>query len=101
MDKRAALYQQFDPARPLEADSDLYVDWQRELNRDDIKQRLANSVSLAGDIAVSRLLTGHRGVGKTTELKRVKRILRRGPWSGRFQHRTQILRLFVGSRTVA
>ena len=61
MDKRATLYQQFDPARPLEADSDLYVDWQRDLNRDDIKQRLANSVSLAGDIAVSRLLTGHRG----------------------------------------
>ena len=76
MDKRAALYQQFNPTRPLEADEDdLYVDWQQELNRDDIKQRLANSVSLAGDIAVSRLLTGHRGVGKSTELKRVKRIL--------------------------
>ena len=85
MDKRAALYQQFDPARPLEADSDLYVDWQRDLNPDDdIKQRLANSVSLAGDIAVSRLLTGHRGVGKTTELKRVKRILEGDPGAGAF-----------------
>ena len=84
MDKRAALYQQFDPTRPLEADSDLYVDWQRELRRDDIKQRLANSVSLAGDIAVSRLLTGHRGVGKTTELKRVKRILEGDPGAGAF-----------------
>ena len=79
MDKRAALYQQFDPARPLEADSNLYVDWQRDLadalDRDDLKPRLANSISLSGDEPVTRLLTGHRGVGKTTELKRIKRIL--------------------------
>jgi hypothetical protein len=79
VDKRAALYQQFDPARPLEAhEEDLYVDWQRELGRDDIKQRLANSIALSGGVAVSRLFTGHRGVGKTTELKRVKRILEEG-----------------------
>ena len=79
MDKRAALYQQFDPARPLEADSNLYVDWQRDLadalDRDDLKPRLANSISLSGNEPVTRLLTGHRGVGKTTELKRIKRIL--------------------------
>lgn len=79
MDKRAALYKQFDPARPLEADSNLYVDWQRDLadalDRDDLKPRLANSISLSGDEPVTRLLTGHRGVGKTTELKRIKRIL--------------------------
>ena len=62
MDKRAALYQQFDPARPLEADSNLYVDWQRDLadalDRDDLKPRLANSISLSGNEPVTRLLTG-------------------------------------------
>ena len=61
MDKRAALYQQFDPAKALEADSKLYVDWQHELagelQRDDLKPRLANSISLSGDEHVTRLLT--------------------------------------------
>ena len=83
MDKRAALYQQFDPAKALEADSKLYVDWQDELKdelqRDDLKPRLAASISLSGDEHVTRLLTGHRGVGKTTELKRVQRILEGNP----------------------
>ena len=49
VDKRAALYQQFDPTRPLEADEeDLYVDWQRELGFEDVKQRLANSIAFSG-----------------------------------------------------
>jgi hypothetical protein len=79
VDKRAALYQQFDPTRPLEAEEeDLYVDWQRELKLDDVKLRLANAIALSGPIPVCRLFTGHRGVGKTTELKRVKRILETG-----------------------
>ncbi len=79
MDKRAALYQQFDPARPLEAhEEDLYVDWQLALKADDVKQRLANSIALSGPTPVCRLFTGHRGVGKTTELKRVARMLSEG-----------------------
>jgi hypothetical protein len=79
MTKRAALYQQFDPARALEADEqELYVDWQKKLGLDDVKIRLAESIALSGSLPVCRLFTGHRGVGKTTELKRVKRILEQG-----------------------
>lgn len=77
----AALYQQFDPLRPLGADPDgdaLYVDWQKELAPQDVKPLLANSIALSGPIAVTRLFTGHRGVGKTTELMRVKRMLEQG-----------------------
>lgn len=80
MDILAALYQQFDPAHALEADeADLYVDWQREIDADDVKQRLANSIANSGPIPVCRLFTGHKGVGKTTELNRVKqRLEKRG-----------------------
>ncbi len=79
MSKRPALYQQFDPARALEADEEgLYVDWQKKLGLDDVKIRLSQSIALSGSLPVCRLFTGHRGVGKTTELKRVKRILERG-----------------------
>jgi hypothetical protein len=75
----AALYQQFDPARPLEAtEEDLYVDWQQRFAAEDVKKILANSIALSGGVPVSRLFTGHRGVGKTTELKRVKRNLEEG-----------------------
>ncbi|MBI3472274.1 MAG: hypothetical protein HY013_13035 [Candidatus Solibacter usitatus] len=76
MDTLSALYQQFDPLRPLEVEeSDLYVDWQRQCGPEDIKKRLANSIAYTGSIPVTRLFTGHRGVGKTTELKRVKHEL--------------------------
>jgi hypothetical protein len=76
MDQLDALYQQFDPAHPLEAnEEELYVDWQSELGGDNIKQILSRSIIRTGPVPVSRLFTGHRGVGKTTELKRVKQIL--------------------------
>ena len=84
MSQRAALYQQFDPTRPLEADEEqLYVDWQKELGLDDVKIRLAEGIALSGPLPVCRLFTGHRGVGKTTELKRVKRILEEGAGDGK------------------
>ena len=71
---RKALYQQFDPLKPLAAnENDLYVDWQREmLGADDVKPRLVNAIALSGDAPVARLFTGHRGTGKTTELFRVQ-----------------------------
>lgn len=54
------------------------MDWQRELGLDDVKMRLARSIARSGSVRVCRLFTGHRGVGKSTELKRVKRILEEG-----------------------
>lgn len=79
MDPLARFYQLCDPLRPLEADeADLYVDWQKEIGSDDIKVRLANSIALSAGIPVTRLFTGHRGTGKTTELKRVKQRLESG-----------------------
>jgi hypothetical protein len=84
MSLQADLYNQFDPARPLEAGEATYVDWQKELGADDVKKRLARSFALSGVIPVCRLFTGHRGVGKTTELKRVKEMLEQGLDGRRF-----------------
>jgi hypothetical protein len=80
MDVLRALYGQFDPARPLEVEeTDLYVNWQEEkaLAQDDIKKLLARGIARS-EIPVCRMFTGHRGVGKTTELKRVKKMLESG-----------------------
>jgi len=77
----AALYRQFDPLRPLEANAEgdaLYVDWQKELAPADVKALLVNSIALSAQVPVVRLFTGHRGAGKTTELMRVKRRLEEG-----------------------
>jgi hypothetical protein len=80
MDVLRALYGQFDPARPLEVEeTDLYVNWQEQkaLAPDDIKKLLARGIARS-EIPVCRMFTGHRGVGKTTELKRVKHMLENG-----------------------
>jgi len=80
MDVLRALYGQFDPARPLEVEeTDLYVNWQEDklLAPDDIKKLLARGIARS-EIPVCRMFTGHRGVGKTTELKRVKHMLETG-----------------------
>jgi hypothetical protein len=83
MDPLTALSAQFDPLRPLEADeTDLYVDWQDQLDTaDDVKVRLTNSIARSSR-PVTRLFTGHRGAGKTTELNRVRQRLQEGS-SGR------------------
>jgi hypothetical protein len=76
-----ALYRQFDPLKPLEANEQgdaLYVDWQAELAPQDVKVLLANSVALSPQVPVIKLFTGHRGTGKTTELMRVRRKLEEG-----------------------
>lgn len=76
MTEIARLYQAFDPLKPLTVEqNDLYVDWQKTCGPDDIKLRLANSVLNAGPTPVQRLFSGHREVGKTTELLRVKQRL--------------------------
>jgi len=79
VDELTRFYQLCDPLRPLEAgETDLYVDWQKDIGPEDIKTRLANSIAFSAGIPVTRLLTGHRGTGKTTELKRVKQKLESG-----------------------
>lgn len=74
--------------RPLTAadkiDSGLYVDWQLELGVDDVKVRLINAVARGRGQAITHLFTGHRGVGKTTELYRVKHRLESGVEGQRF-----------------
>jgi hypothetical protein len=80
-----ALYQVFDPARPLRADeTGLYVDWQRDVGIEDVKNTLVNAFVRAGDQNVWRLFSGHRGVGKTTELNRVGQRLESGVRGTRF-----------------
>ena len=77
MDSITALTQQLDPLRPLAADeTDLYVDWQKELlGNEDLKPRLVREIARSGSTPITRLLTGHRGTGKTTELYRVQKML--------------------------
>ena len=85
MDRITALYQKLDPLQPLPADdTQLYVDWQRELfESDDIKLQLARGFARSGaGVPVTRLFTGHRGTGKTTELNRVKQMLEQGRSAG-------------------
>lgn len=80
-----ALYGQFDPLRPLGADETwLYVDWQVDVGIEDVKNTLVNAFVRGGDQNVWRLFSGHRGVGKTTELLRVGERLAEGVGGTRF-----------------
>lgn len=83
MSNVAALYAALDPLRPLGAKEDaLYVDWQKELDPQatDTKSRLARAFirNASPERPITRLLTGHKGSGKTTELNRVRRRLYEG-----------------------
>jgi hypothetical protein len=82
MDVVAALYRELDPLRPLAADDALYVDWQHELDPGgaDVRSQLVRVFirHASPDRPLARLLTGHKGSGKTTELNRVASALRNG-----------------------
>ena len=78
------LYARFDPAVALDADDPAYVDWQEEVGLTDVKLQLANCVQLTTTGYSHRLVTGLRGGGKTTELRRVKRALEEGPLGQRY-----------------
>jgi hypothetical protein len=78
------LFQRFDPAIPLAADDPAYVDWQSEIGLTDVKQQLANSVLLTTHGYSHRLVTGLRGGGKTTELRRLRRTLETRPEGQRY-----------------
>lgn len=68
----ACLYERFDPTVALEPGDAAYVDWLPQVGLGDVKQQLSNSLRLTRSGYVHRLFTGHRGGGKTTELKRVR-----------------------------
>lgn len=75
----------FDPQHPLgEDETAIYVDWQADLGGENVKRTLARSFSRSGEAHIVRLLTGHRGVGKTTELHRVAALLRSDDGDQRF-----------------
>jgi hypothetical protein len=83
VDAVAALYRELDPLRPLAADDDaLYVDWQHQLDPGtvDIKSRLVRAFvrNASPQRPITRMLTGHKGSGKTTELNRVASALHSG-----------------------
>lgn len=80
MDSITALTAQLDPMAPVPADDDkIYVDWQRDMQGvDDVKLRLVRTFGRSAGTPVTRLFTGHRGTGKTTELLRVQRMLMQG-----------------------
>lgn len=83
MESIETLYREMDPLRPLAAHEDaLYVDWQRALDPGtaDVKSRLVRSFArnASPQHPITRLLTGHKGSGKTTELNRVTSRLRSG-----------------------
>jgi hypothetical protein len=83
VDDVTALYQELDPLRPLGGEEDgLYVDWQRQLDPEgpDVKSRLVQAFrrNATPERPITRLLTGHRGSGKTTELNRVRSRLAAG-----------------------
>lgn len=85
MDVLRSLYGQFDPVWPLEVEeTDWYENWQEEkaLAPDDIKKLRARGITRP-EIPVCRMFTDHRGVGKATELKPVKHMLKRARLDGR------------------
>jgi len=69
------LWEQFEPTRPVTVEQvNLYEDWQAELGPSDVKSKLTAAIARSRGAPTHRLLTGHRGVGKTTELGERKHV---------------------------
>ncbi|MCY2967665.1 MAG: hypothetical protein NT069_29230 [Planctomycetota bacterium] len=76
-EKMRRLHQAFDP-RPLEADqTDLYVNLDEVRGEADIATRLYRPIVYAKQPTV-QLLAGHKGSGKSTELRRLRQRLEQG-----------------------
>lgn len=70
------LYAVFDPNSPLEAkDNDLYVDLDQARGDADVIGRIEKRIIQSRDVPTCQLLAGHRGCGKSTELRRLQRCL--------------------------
>ncbi|NVB38654.1 hypothetical protein G6O69_12505 [Pseudenhygromyxa sp. WMMC2535] len=74
-----ALYQALQD-RPLSPDDSAYVELfeTRALSADDPVERMALSIEFAA-LETAQLFSGHRGTGKTTQLRRLRERLQRDP----------------------
>ena len=68
------IYNAFDPFRPLDADDPAYVDCREVRGDGDILIQLGRAILLSNQVTC-QLYAGHRGAGKSTELKRLKKHL--------------------------
>jgi AAA ATPase domain len=67
----ADIYNAFDPFRPLEPGDPFYVVCNTMRGNDNVLWELGRKIERSNQ-ATCQLYTGHRGVGKSTELKRLK-----------------------------
>mgnify|MGYP000724551841 CR=1 FL=1 len=68
------IYNAFNPARPLEANDRFYVDCSEVRGDESIFRELGKKIIFSEE-STCQLYTGHRGVGKSTELLRLKDYL--------------------------
>jgi len=68
------IYNSFNPFEPLEPGDRFYVDCHAVRGNDDIVRELGKKITRSKQ-STCQLYTGHRGVGKSTELKRLKQYL--------------------------
>ncbi|HEY9727415.1 MAG TPA: ATP-binding protein [Chroococcales cyanobacterium] len=68
------IYNAFDPFRPLEPGDPVYVDCQQVRGDENVFRELGKKI-IRSHQPTCQLYTGHRGVGKSTELKRLKAFL--------------------------
>ena len=88
--------------RSAHDDDALYVDWQKKLDPGavDVRARLVRSFlrNASAEHPITRLLTGHRGSGKTTELNRVAKQLGEGDGAKRVFVSTLFAQQWLDSR---
>jgi AAA ATPase domain len=75
-DLLSQIYNAFDPFQPLQAGDPAYVDLRSVRGDGDVLTDLGRRVELAKAKKTCQLYTGHRGVGKSTELLRLQEDLR-------------------------
>lgn len=68
------IYNSFDPSRPLPAGDPQYVDCRSVRGDEDIVNDLGKRMRNS-DRMTYQLYTGHRGSGKSTELRRLQKSL--------------------------
>ena len=68
------IYNAFDPKRPLEPDDPFYVKCHEVRGDENIINEVGRKIVRAESLTY-QLYTGHRGVGKSTELRRLRRYL--------------------------